>query len=108
MAADATGSSVPCRRPSSSAGSRNRSAPPPLKGHLMKKQFAISVLLVLAVTTAFGHAGHAHTYMGTATMLRDHSFMMKTTEGTKLTIELSPKTIWLHSDGHVAKKSELL
>src|SRR5260221_1084863 len=74
----------------------------------MKKLFAISVLLLFAVISAFGHAGHMHTYMGSVTMLHgDNSFMMKTTDGKDLTIQTSPKTTWLHADNHAAKKSEL-
>ena len=72
----------------------------------MKKLFAIS-LLTLAVTSAFAHAGHEHTYMGTVTMLHGDSFMMKTTDGKELTIQTSPNTIWLDSDDHPATKSEL-
>ncbi len=74
----------------------------------MKKQFAISLFLLLAVTSAFAHAGHAHTYMGSVTMLHgDNAFMMKTADGKDLTIETSPNTTWLHSDNHPANKSEL-
>jgi glutamate synthase domain-containing protein 1 len=74
----------------------------------MKKLFAISLFLLLAVTSAFAHAGHIHTYMGNVTMLHgDNAFMMKTTDGKDLTIETSEKTSWLHSDNHAAKKSEL-
>ncbi len=74
----------------------------------MKKAFAISLVLFLAVGSAFAHAGHAHTYMGSVTMLHsDTELMMKTTDGKDVTIQTTPKTIWLHSDGHTAKKSEL-
>lgn len=74
----------------------------------MKKQFAISLFLLIAVTGAFAHAGHIHTYMGSVTMLHgDNAFMMKTTDGKDLTIETSPNTTWLHSDNHPANKSEL-
>ncbi|HWS72448.1 MAG TPA: hypothetical protein VN605_10050 [Thermoanaerobaculia bacterium] len=74
----------------------------------MKKLVAVSILLLLASTAAFAHAGHAHTWMGTVTMLHSKSeFMMKTTEGKNLTIATTPKTGWLHSDGHAAKQGEL-
>ncbi len=74
----------------------------------MKKLFATSLLLLLAVTSAFAHAGHIHTYMGSVTMLHGaNSFMMKTTDGKTLTIQTSPKTTWLHADDHAAKSSEL-
>lgn len=75
----------------------------------MKKLFAISLFLLLVVTSAFAHAGHVHTYMGTVTMLHgEDAFMMKATDGKDLTIQSSPKTTWLHSDNHVATKSELV
>ena len=74
----------------------------------MKKMFALTMLFVLAVTSAFAHAGHAHTYMGTVTMLHSRTqFMMKTTDGKDVTIDTTPKTIWLHADGHAAKAGEL-
>ena len=75
----------------------------------MKKAFALSIVLLLAVSSAFAHAGHVHTYMGTVTMLHsDTQFMVKTTDGKDLTIDTTPKTTWLHADGHAAKKSELV
>jgi len=74
----------------------------------MKKIVAVSLFLLLAVTGAFAHAGHIHTYMGSVTMLHGNSaFMMKTTDGKDLTIQTSPKTKWMHSDSHAAKSSEL-
>lgn len=74
----------------------------------MKKLVAVSLFLLLVVTSAFAHAGHIHTYMGSVTMLHgDTAFMMKTTEGKDLTIQTSTKTKWLHSDDHAAKQSEL-
>ena len=74
----------------------------------MKKLVAASLFLLLAATSAFAHAGHIHTYMGSVTMLHgDNTFVMKTTDGKDLTIQTSPKTKWLHSDGHAANSSEL-
>jgi hypothetical protein len=73
----------------------------------MKKAFAISLFLLLAITSAFAHAGHIHTYMGSVTMLHGDSFMMKTTDGKDLTIQTSPKTTWLHADNQAAKASDL-
>ncbi|HXH41727.1 MAG TPA: hypothetical protein VNN08_24095 [Thermoanaerobaculia bacterium] len=74
----------------------------------MTKRIVVSLVLLLAVTSAFAHAGHIHTYMGSVTMLHgDTAFMMKTTDGKDLTIETSPKTTWLHADTHAAKRSDL-
>jgi len=75
----------------------------------MKKLIALSLFVLLVATSAFAHAGHAHTYMGTVTMLHgDSQFMMKTTGGKELTIETTPQTSWQHADGHAAEKSELV
>ncbi len=72
----------------------------------MKK--LIPIFLLLAVTNAFAHAGHVHTYMGTITMLHsDTQFMMKTADGKDLTVDTTPKTNWLDANGHAAKKSGL-
>ena len=74
----------------------------------MKNLFAISLFFILATTSAFAHAGHAHAYMGTVTMLHSSTqFMMKTTDGKDLTIDTTPKTSWMHSDGHPTTMSEL-
>ena len=73
----------------------------------MKKLIAL-IFFFATVTSAFAHAGHIHTYMGTVTMLHgEHAFMMKTTDGKDLTIETTNKTKWAHADGHVAKSTEL-
>ena len=72
----------------------------------MKKTLAALALLLLAAT-AFAHAGHAHTYMGTVTMLHDDgSFMIKTTDGKDVTILTSPATTWdpARSDLAVGKR----
>lgn len=74
----------------------------------MKKLVTVSLFLLLAATSAFAHAGHIHTYMGSVTMLHgDNAFMMKTTDGKDLTIQTSAKTTWLSADNHAAKQSEL-
>lgn len=73
----------------------------------MKNLFASFALLLVAVS-AFAHAGHAHTYMGSITMLHgDNAFMMKTTDGKEVTIQTSPKTAFTDTDNHPANPSEL-
>jgi hypothetical protein len=72
----------------------------------MKKLMAVALFLIAA--SAFAHAGHMHTYMGTVTMLHgDDAFMIKTTDGKDVTIETSPKTEFTTSDGHAAKKGDV-
>ena len=74
----------------------------------MKKQLALLAVVAFLATSAFAHAGHAHTYMGTVTMIHsDSEFMIKTTEGKDVTIRTSAKTTYLHSDDHPANRSEL-
>ncbi len=72
----------------------------------MKRLMAVALFLIAA--SAFAHAGHIHTYMGTVTMLHgDNAFMIKTTDGQDVTIETSSKTEFTTSDGHAAKKSDV-
>lgn len=74
----------------------------------MKKTFALIALILIVGTSAFPHAGHVHTYMGTVTTLHgDNAFMIKTTAGKDLMIQTSPETTFLHADNHPAQKSEL-
>jgi len=75
----------------------------------MKKLTALSILLLLlAATTAFAHAGHVHTYMGTVTMLHGGGeFMMKTTDGKNITIRTTSKTKFMHADDRAAKVSDV-
>src|SRR5213082_2365455 len=74
----------------------------------MKKMFSLTMLFVLAATSAFAHAGHVHTYMGTVTMLHSRTqFMMKATDGKDLTIDTTTKTTWLRADGHRARANDL-
>ena len=66
------------------------------------------LLLLLAATGVFAHAGHMHTYMGTVTMLHDGGvFMMKTTDGKEVTVKTTDQTSFLHADNHAAKLSDL-
>jgi hypothetical protein len=74
----------------------------------VKKRIALSAVLVFVAATAFAHAGHAHNYMGTVTMLHGHGeFMMKTTDAKTVTIKTTNKTMFTHADNHAAKLSEL-
>lgn len=76
----------------------------PTKTHL-----TVAFLLLAALTTPiFAHAGHAHSYMGTVTMLHgDHAFMIKTVDGKELTIQTSPATTWADAAGHAVKPDAL-
>jgi len=75
----------------------------------MKRILALSLFVVLAATSAFAHAGHAHSYMGTVTMLHDdQSFMMKTTDGKTLTVKTSDKTVYRHADNRAASANDLV
>ncbi len=74
----------------------------------MKEARSLSLVLLLAAAAAFAHAGHAHTYMGSVTMLHDDgSFMMKTTEEKEITVLTSKDTAYTHADGRAVQRSEL-
>lgn len=74
----------------------------------MKNLCASIAVVLLIATSALAHAGHAHTYLGTVTMLHgDSAFMMKTTDGKEITVPTSRKTAYIRADNHAAKKSEL-
>lgn len=74
----------------------------------MNKMFTWMIFLVLLSATAFAHAGHVHTYMGTVTMLHgDNNFMMKTSAGKEISVQTTEKTTFLHADNRRATKSEL-
>lgn len=72
----------------------------------MRRLFSVLVILAFAVPL-FGHAGEAHTYMGTVTMLHDGSFMMKTKDGKQVTVNYTDKTAFAHSTNRPAKQSDL-
>jgi hypothetical protein len=71
----------------------------------MKKLLSLSLLLIAA--TAFAHAGHIHTYMGSVTTLHGTAFMMKTTEGQTVTVQTTDKTTFTHENDHPAKLSDI-
>ena len=74
----------------------------------MRKRILARVAAILIATSAFAHAGHAHTYMGTVTMMHgDSAFMIKTTDGKDVTVQTSPATMYMHADDRAAKRSEL-
>ena len=74
----------------------------------MKKRVAVTFLIALTATLAFGHAGEVHTYMGTITTLHDDgSFMLKTTDDTTMHVAVAKTTKFLRADGQAAKASEL-
>ena len=72
------------------------------------RSLGMTLILFLIAASAFAHAGHRHTYMGTVTMLHgDNAFMIKTTDGKDVTVETSPKTEFTTGQGHAAKKSDV-
>ncbi len=74
----------------------------------MRKLTFYSLLLLLAATSAFGHAGEVHTYMGTVSALHDDgSFLLKKTDGKSMHVEVSKNTAYLHADGKAARRADL-
>ena len=73
----------------------------------MKKLIALALFFV--AVSAFAHAGHMHTYMGSVTMLHGNGvFMMMTTEGRDVTVETTDKTTFTDADDHPAKVTDVV
>lgn len=72
------------------------------------RQTAVILSILFIAAAAFAHAGHAHTYMATITMLHDDgSLMIKTSDGKDMTIATSAATTYAHADGTAAKRADL-
>jgi hypothetical protein len=76
----------------------------------MTKRIALLSLLVLfTATIAFAHAGEEHTYLGTVTKDNaDGSFIIRMTNEKERTVLVSKDTTYTHSDGHKAKRAEVV
>lgn len=76
----------------------------------MKKASAVFLLfLFLVPALAFAHAGEVHSYLGTITTLHeDGSFMLKKTDGKTIHVAVSKNTVYVHADGHAARRAEVL
>ena len=75
----------------------------------MKKSMSFALVLLFTAAAVLAHGGHAHTYMGSVTMLHDDgSFMMKTTDGKQITVLTSSETAYTNTDGHAAKRGDLV
>jgi len=74
----------------------------------MRRLMAVSLFLLLAAGSAFAHAGHIHTYMGTVSMLHGESgFMIKTTDGKEIMIGTASTTTYTDAGGHAAKPADV-
>ena len=76
----------------------------------MTKRIAIlSLLFLFTATIAFAHAGEEHTYLGTVTKVNaDGSFVIRMTNKKDRTVLVSKNTTYTHSDGHEAKRAEVV
>ncbi len=75
----------------------------------MRKLMAVSLFVLLAAGSAFAHAGHIHTYMGTVSMLHGGGgFMIKTTDGKSVRVETAKATSYVNAAGHAAKPSDVI
>jgi hypothetical protein len=73
---------------------------------MIKKLLAFALFFV--AVSAFAHAGHMHTYMGTVTMLHGNGvFMMKTTDNSTVVVQTTPDTTFTDADDHPAKVSDI-
>ena len=74
----------------------------------MRKYILYSLLLFVALN-AFGHTGEVHSYMGTVTKLDDDgSFLLTKTDGKNVRVHVSKETRYVHADGRVAGRAELV
>ncbi|MBV8519239.1 MAG: hypothetical protein JO197_17730 [Acidobacteria bacterium] len=68
----------------------------------------VAFLMFFVTASAFAHAGHVHTYMGTVTTLHGlGTFVMKTTDGHDVTVQTSSSTRWTDAEDHAAKPADL-
>lgn len=76
---------------------------------MTKRISILSLLLLFTATIAFAHAGEEHTYLGTVTKNNaDGSFIIKMTTGKDRTVLVAENTTYTHSDGHKAKRAEVV
>ena len=74
----------------------------------MKRPIAVSLLILFSIPAlAFAHAGEVHSYMGTVTSLREDGFMLETSDGATMHVQIASTTTFLHADGQAAKASDL-
>ena len=66
----------------------------------------LSLITLIVASSAFGHAGEIHSYMGTITATGD-TFTMKTTDGDEVSFVTSAKTSYRFSDNAPAKRSDI-
>jgi hypothetical protein len=73
---------------------------------MIRKLLAFALFFV--AVSAFAHAGHMHTYMGTVTMLHGNGmFMMKTTDDNTVTVQTTSTTTITDADDHPAKVTDI-
>ena len=69
---------------------------------MMRKLIAVVVLL-LAATTAFAHAGHHHKYLGTVTALHGDDVSLHTTDGHDVTFTITSATSFKRGDADASR-----
>ncbi len=75
----------------------------------MRKLMAVSLFLVLAAGSAFAHAGHIHTYMGTIRSVEGlRGFTIKTPDGDERMIDTAHFTTYTDENGHALKRDAAL
>ena len=68
----------------------------------------LAFVIFFAAVSAFAHAGHIHTYMGSVTMMHGNSaFMITTAEGRDVVVKTTDKTTFTDADDHPAKFSDV-
>jgi len=69
---------------------------------MMRKLIAVVVLL-LAATTAFAHAGHHHKYLGTITAIHGDEVSLHTTDAHDVTFTIASTTSFMRGDAAASR-----
>jgi hypothetical protein len=63
----------------------------------------LPLLLLLAATTAFAHAGHHHKYLGTVTSIHDDEVAIHTTDGKDVIFIVTKETAFKRGDAEAGR-----
>ncbi len=73
----------------------------------MRKTFILAVSLIIISATAFAHAGHKHSFLGTVKAVSANELTIATVDAKDATFVLTNKTAYLR-DGAPARKQDLV
>jgi len=73
----------------------------------MRKLIAVSILTLLAATTALAHGGHVHNVMGTVKTIQAGQLVVEKTDGAEMTVILNSATKY-EKGGQPASHADLV